>query len=126
MRKEFQILGNVVLFMIAVVLIFLLTPIGLITTLALPRYDQLYAISKRLSKMALSIDQTGNVIMADLFNIILINKKGYKFGDEDETISSVLGKNKINNNLKPLGKALDWVLDKIDPNHSIKSIDYTI
>lgn len=107
MRKEFQILGNVVLFMIAVVLIFLLTPIGLITTLALPRYDQLYAISKRLSKMALSIDQTGNVIMADLFNIILINKKGYKFGDEDETISSVLGKNKINNNLKPLGKALD-------------------
>ncbi len=46
-------------------------------------------------KMAISIDQLGNVVLQDLFNDLLITTKSqHSFGDEDETISSVLGKNK--------------------------------
>ena len=48
---------------------------------------------------------------------------GYKFGDEDETISSVLGKNKLTKTLTKTGKTLDWILEKLDRNHSIESIE---
>ncbi len=74
-------------------------------------------------KIALGIDQLGNVVCARLFNFFLITKEGYQFGNEDETISSVLGKNKKQNTLRFLGKLLDLILDQIDRNHSIKSIE---
>ena len=62
--------------------------------------------------------------MGPMFNSILISSKSeYKFGNPDETISSVLGKNKRAGNLLYLGKRLDAWLNGIDPNHSIKSIE---
>ena len=63
-------------------------------------------------KLAISLDQLGNVAMSRLFNDILIHPNRDLFGDEDETISSVLGKNKLNGTLKPIGKFLVYVLDK--------------
>jgi hypothetical protein len=40
-------------------------------------------------KMAISIDQLGNLVLQDLFNDLLITTKSqHSFGDEDETISS--------------------------------------
>ena len=75
---------------------------------------------------AISIDQLGNVIMQHLLNLIWIKKGGYKFGNRDETISSVLGKNKRLGLLTGFGKAIDKLLDVIDPNHSLNSIDYFI
>ena len=57
--------------------------------------------------LAHSIDQTGNVICERLFNHILIKSRIHRFGNPDETISSVLGKNKVINNLAFLGKGLD-------------------
>ena len=55
-----------------------------------------------------------------LFNKVLINEKGYRFGDIRETISSVLGKNQRDKTLTKTGKVLVWVLDK---NHCEKSIE---
>lgn len=77
-------------------------------------------------KIAISIDQLGNVMLQHLLNLIWIKKEGYKFGNRDETISSVLGKNKQLNTLTAFGKGIDKVLDFIDPNHSLNSIDYFI
>lgn len=74
-------------------------------------------------KSALAIDQLGNMMCMDIFNSLLIKDDSTPFGDEDETISSVLGKNQIKNNLTKLGKGLNWILNKIDPNHSINSIE---
>ncbi len=74
-------------------------------------------------KIALGIDQLGNVVCKHLFNITLIKKDGYKFGNEDETISSAIGKNKKINTLTFTGRLLDWFLDIIDKNHSIKAIE---
>jgi len=75
-----------------------------------------------LMQVAISIDQLGNVVGARLFNIALIKENGYQFGSEDETISSVLGRNKKIGMLKPLGRWLDSLLDMIEKDHSIKSI----
>lgn len=75
--------------------------------------------------LAIAKDQYGNGLCQYLFNDILIKKNGYKFGNIDETISSVIGKNKSENTLTIAGKCLDKILDVLDPNHSLKSIDKT-
>ena len=46
-----------------------------------------------------------------------------KFGNPDETISSVIGKNKRANALTKTGRALSFLLDWVDSNHSLKSIE---
>ena len=51
-------------------------------------------------KLALSIDQFGNVFCAGLFNRILIEKDGFKYGDEDDTISYVTARNQYKGTLK--------------------------
>ena len=48
---------------------------------------------------------------------------GYKFGNSKETISSALSKNKRDGTLSRTGKLLAWILDKIDKNHVLKSIN---
>jgi hypothetical protein len=48
------------------------------------------------------------------------------FGNKKETISSVIGKNKLTNTLSPLGKALNAFLNYIDKNHSLNSIIYDV
>ena len=80
-------------------------------------------ISEYFKDVAVSIDQVGNVICSDLLNLTLRKKGGINFGNLDETISSVLGKNKRKGTLSKVGKILDAILDKIDPNHSINAIE---
>lgn len=77
--------------------------------------------------IAISIDQFGNVLCQYLFNLILITKNGYKFGNIDETISSVLGKNYKLHTLTILGYFLSVkILNSLDKNHIEKSIDISI
>lgn len=45
-----------------------------------------------------------------------------KFGNQNETISSTLGKNGQNNTLSLIGKGLVWLLNLIDKDHCKKSI----
>jgi hypothetical protein len=74
--------------------------------------------------LAISKDQYGNVLGMYLFNDLLILKKSkHRFGSPDETISSVLGKNKREGTLTKIGQILSNVLDFLDHNHSIKSIE---
>lgn len=82
------------------------------------------AIDNKLFTMAVMKDQTGNIVCAELFNLLLIKKESiYKFGEKDETISSVLGKNLQVNTLSSTGLWLADILDSIQPNHCIKSIN---
>lgn len=80
-------------------------------------------VSEWIYAWAVSIDQLRNVVCRELFNDILITNSGAKFGHPDETISSVLGKNKLSGTLSWAGRALDWLLHKLDPNHSINAIE---
>jgi hypothetical protein len=103
--------------LVAILLAMILFPIGFIVAMLYPKRKEY------LFKIALGIDQLGNVVCSHLFNLTLIKQNGYKFGDEDETISSVIGKNKLKNTLTYTGKILDLLLDKIDKDHSINSIE---
>ncbi len=97
------ILG-LLLFAAALILIFILGPISIVYStfkyFLSFRFKTAWAyINKLLISIAHSIDQTGNVICQDLFNDVLLKKQLYKFGNADETISSVLGKSKALNDL---------------------------
>jgi hypothetical protein len=81
------------------------------------------AIDKYLFRIAKSIDQLGNVVCEHLLNVTMIKKNGYKFGNEDVTISHVLGVNKLNKTLTWTGAALSWLLNTIEKDHVEKAIE---
>jgi len=105
------------LLILAILLSIILFPIGFLFSMFYPKRG------KYLYKIALGIDQLGNVVCARLFNFFLIDIEGHQFGNEDETISSVLGKNKRTNTLTLFGIALDMFLEKIDKNHNLDAIE---
>ena len=112
------------LFILAVLLLVVFAPIGFcVTLLRSVLLSDIEIIKQYYLKMAISLSQFGNVIMEGLFNIILIDTGKYKFGNPDETISSVIGKNQLNDSLTRLGRLLNWILEKFDKNHSIDSIE---
>ena len=119
---------GLLLFIIAVILTVITVPFGILYGFmkCLLKFD-FKALFRKTNKyfrlLAISIDQMGNVAMQDLFDDILIKKNGYKFGDVDETISSVLGKNERTQTLKSPGRAIVWFLNFIDPNHALNSIE---
>lgn len=77
--------------------------------------------------LAIGKDQYGNALGKYLFNHTLITEwSNNYFGNIDETISSVIGKNKRDGTLTKTGRVLDKILDKIDRNHSIRSIDENV
>ena len=106
-----------VLLLVAVLLSVIMYPIGLLYSLFRPnRNEHAYEI-------AYAIDQLGNVVMKDAFNKWMISDDGIQFGNPDETVSSCLGKNKKAGKLTKSGKFLDWILEKLDNGHSLKSIE---
>lgn len=72
---------------------------------------------------AINLDKFGNREFRTMLNKFLITESGHKFGSITETISGVLGKNERDNTLSKTGKAIVWLLDKLDDNHAFKSID---
>lgn len=104
---------------VAILLSMIIIPIGVLWSVI--KYPK--NINEYFYRIALSIDQLGNVACAPLLNEIMIKRKVDLFGDEDETISSVLGKNYKNNNLTWFGNIIRLILDKIEKDHCIKSIE---
>lgn len=74
-------------------------------------------LSHAAGVLAIAVDCLGNVVCRDLFNLTLINAKGYQFGEVGETISYVLGKNKQDGTLTRTGVLLADILNYIDPYH---------
>jgi hypothetical protein len=78
-----------------------------------------------LWNLAMSIDQTLNVNLQYLLNDVMItNNSVDKFGNPDETISGVTGKNQLANTLTWFGKLVNSGLSRLEKNHSINSIEY--
>lgn len=113
------------MFIVAFILVAIFAPLGMLftTSKTMMLIDKSY-FDNYFKNLAISLDQFGNVACGGLFNFTLIQRGSkHKFGNPDETVSSVIGKNKVKNSLSLAGKLLDWVLDKLDANHSIKSIE---
>jgi hypothetical protein len=77
--------------------------------------------SRYLWNILVLIDQAVNVVLGPLLNLLL-QPKAARFGDPDETLSSVFGKN------VQAGKCIGCrlvcrVLNRIDPGHCETSIE---
>ena len=115
---------EIILLLLAVILLFLLLPI--VCVYMFLKYlvsGNGRMITVWACKTARSIDVFANVEASELFNDVLIKKGGYKFGNRLETISSVIGKNQRNNTLTAIGRGLRYILDKIDKDHCLESIN---
>jgi len=131
MKKEptMSLFKSFLLFCIAIVLLITTAPIGFFYALVGQLFfGKLKTLSEFFLEVAISIDNTGNVMMQHLLNDLLLMKRPttYNFGNKKETISSVIGKNSLTNTLSPLGKALNAFLNWIDKDHSLNSIMYDV
>ena len=121
---------NLLLLIVALALGIVLVPVGLMvgtlmSFLKKKWYRGIFYLGQNFRVIAVSIDQLGNVACSHLFNLTLIKKESkHLFGNPDETISSVLGKNKLRNTLSRTGIILTKILGFFEKNHSIKSIEY--
>ena len=134
MRK---LIKSLVLFWVAGILSIVLLPFGILWTVGeiLVRIfsssqkksafaKSIWFLTATLHSLALWLDQIGNAVCRDMFNRILIEQDGYKFGKVQETISSVLGKNQLLDKLSLTGRALVVLLELFEEEHCIKSIIY--
>ncbi|SDE53072.1 ADP-ribose pyrophosphatase YjhB, NUDIX family [Pricia antarctica] len=118
---------GVLLFLISIVLLAVTGPLGFLYGFFRSLFRKGFkGIGEYLLKIAISVDQLGNVMMQHLLNTLWVKKGRYNFGNRDETISSALGRNKKLGTLTGFGNWIDKLLDVIDPNHSLNSIDYYI
>ena len=108
---------GLLLLLVAILLSIVLFPIGFILSLFSRGRNAIFF------QIAIAIDQLGNVVCARLLNLTLRKNDGYKFGFEDETISSVIGKNQLTNTLTKTGRMLDSLLSDFQADHAIKSIE---
>ncbi len=109
---------NLILLLVAITLSVLIFPLALIYAILTRGFNTL---GKDSWETAIAIDQLGNVWCKHLFNDLLIYPSGHRFGNPNETVSHVLGKNKATNTLYTIGKVLAWILNLIDRNHVEKA-----
>jgi 8-oxo-dGTP diphosphatase len=128
-REPHSILMSFLLFCVALLLVITTAPIGFIYALIRQTCSsKAKSLNVYFIEVALVLDEVGNVTMQHLLNdILLINDvQTYFFGNKNETISSVIGKNSITNTLSPLGRTLNSFLNFLDKDHSLNSIIYDV
>jgi len=102
------------LLLLAILLFLIFGTIGFVYSIV---WRMMRSASVYFWQIAIAIDELGNTLCQDLFNNTMRAEGGHKFGNSDETVSYVLGKLKKEDKLLPVGKALAWILNKIDENH---------
>ena len=111
---------GIVLFFVAIILFIPLSIINFFCVIW--KYKLKWStINGFFKQTAIDIDIFGNRNFRTLLNLTL-QKNGYEFGNISETISSALGKNKRDKTLTKAGLVLCFILDSLDKNHCIKSI----
>ena len=112
---------------VAMVLLYLLLPIvALFMILKYLLTGDKRTLSVWFWRTARAIDIFANVNGAEFFNAIFIIEGGYKFGNPQETISSVIGKNQRDKTLSLAGNILRWMLDRISQGHCLNSINLDV
>lgn len=120
---------GILLFFVSLLLSSILVPVGMIFGF----YKQVYKtkfrkafkdIDNKFMSMAMSIDVFGNVACAELFNATLIKNSKHLFGSHKQKISHVLGLNvRDGYTMTKTGEVVNNVLDLLDKDHSIESIE---
>ncbi len=128
-NKFTTLFKHLLLFCIAFVLFVTTAPIGFFYALIRQIFfKSINSLSIFLLQVALGLDITGNILMQHVLNDTLLVKNNHThyFGNTQETISSVLGKNSLTNTLNGAGRALSNFLNWIDKNHTLNSIMYDV
>ena len=127
-RQQKGLFLSVILFFTATLLLLTTAIIGIIYAIFYLPFVKKQKLSHYFIDVALVLDQSGNVIMQHVLNALLLKdaSEGYRFGNKKETISSVIGKNQMLQNLSILGRLLNKLLDSLDPNHAMDSIQYDV
>ena len=105
-------------------------------------------IDRILFMVAYSIDKLGNVVLGEIMNDLLLKRRYWadsdiepldseilievvnnqikvvRFGNPNQTISTVLGHNKNIGNIKSSWMFIPNLLDFFDPNHCLKAAKY--
>lgn len=136
-KRMKKLIKSLVLFWIAGALSVVLLPLGTLWTIGeiIVRIftseqkksafaKSIWFLTATLHSLALGLDQIGNAVCRDMFNRLLIEEDGYKFGKVQETISSVLGKNQMLDTLSLWGWILVSILELFEEDHCLKSIVY--
>lgn len=110
---------NMLLTLIAFILVVLFTPFSILWTIILKRKK----ISDYFWRFAIALDQLGNVTCQYTLNAAFIKKGGVMCGDEDQTVSYVIGINKQLDTLTIAGRFLANILNKIEKNHVEKAVE---
>lgn len=129
-------------FKLWIIAIFLLTVVNIVNRVLYKRKIKHLTKSERRKKMAeydrreaMALDAFAGENYRTFWNDYLRKENGYNFGVRGEMISSALGKNEVDKTLseKGTGRLSKWfygiqlvkILDKLDKNHCINSIDLT-
>lgn len=123
-----RLVVNFGLFLIAGLLLAVLFPFAVVFAIVKGIYkrklrDWSMAMNTYFYSMAFALDKFGNVLIAPMFNTIMLKTAPQLmlFGDPEETVSSCLGRNAMYNNLSWLGEVLTDLLDLIDKDHCEKA-----
>lgn len=109
---------NILLILVALIGVIIFAVPGWIVCIVITKEKNEYNL-----KIAISLDQLGNVILGPLLNIVMKKRGGWLFGDEDETLSMAIALNYYMNNLTNLGGFFADMLEYIDPGHLQKAIE---
>lgn len=86
-----------------------------------------YSLNEYFYWVAYSIDQHANVVGMDALNdsMLVEELKGVQtFGNPDFTISYVIAANQRADNLTAFGRFWAWFLERVDPGHLQKAIEF--
>lgn len=72
------------------------------------------------------MDQFGNVCNKETLRILLTKRDGHLFGDEDDTVSYVIGRNKYKKKLTWFGRRIEAILNKCEKDHCTVAINKKI
>lgn len=120
---------GIALYLFSLVLGAVLLPIGFIYVLwaSLSKRRVKAAIrlvDRKFKRMAISVDILANITCEEMLNAYLITDSEIKFGNYGETISEVLGWNKMQNTLTKEGELLVGVLNIFEKDHCLKAVDF--
>lgn len=119
---------NFILFIVAIIIFIPLTAVNITVVLCVYNINIFKTIGGYFYSSAINIDRFANSEFRTLWNLIMISKLAkktgdyHKFGKIDETISYVLGKNKMNKSLSKCGYILCAILNFFDKNHVEKTV----
>lgn len=122
---------GIILFIVALILTSLVSIISIVISpvyyfVTFKWWTGLWQLNYWFRQMALAIDQFGNVSCGITLQLLLTKKGGNKFGDEDDTVSYVLGRNYYKGKLTWLGRVIVKVLNLLEKNHVTIAIEKKI